>query len=399
MVYNNHRQISIFIKHFTCTIFSYGGNVVDKKLMDYIFLAGIGFRKVTNRKRVFNVIQLMVDFLIGYECIFPLLSSHERFAMIIMLVVLVKIIFHILRRDSIGNFIGIALNTLFIIMSFVFDLGLPIASIIAYIIHILRIKSCYVDRKLKNVYGYPNFNPQFMEMELSKDTLMVDSVKSNYDDLLSDPIIRFSVAESRCGTMIQILKIIGIIMLCAGLLFLYFVDRDMSDYNNSIKVTSLDYCTIGTNITGTVYELYDNCVTGLSKNTNDGYWGVFDDELVLFVVPEVYKSSFAKLYDSYAAEYDLARLVVDGDMNDVSRKTGITFRGRLLAAQDCEFLVEAPYFGGRKLDVPEANTTYFIQVIDGNSARSMHNNGILMIFFGLVIAGGAMVLIYRKIVV
>ena len=370
---------------------------MDKELKDYFFLTGTGFRKMTNKKRVLNILQFIVDFLIGYECIFPLLSSYERYAMTIMLVVLAKIILHIFRRDSIGNFIGIALNTLFIIMSLVFDLGLPIAPIAAYIIHILRIKSCYVDVKLKNVYGYPNFNLLFMENELSKDTLMTDSVKADYDELLKDPIIRFSAAESRCDTHIQIIRIAGIIVMCVGLLLLHFGSRDLSAYNNSIEVTSIDICPIGTNITGTVYELYDNCVIGLSKNTNDGYWGVFGDKLIMFDVPEKYKSSFAALYDYYAVEYDLVEVAVDENSSDVSREKGITFRGELLAAEDCEFDVDAPDFGELELDIPEVTTSCFIRIIDGDYVKSMRNKGIFLIFLGLIMSGVAMVLIYRKV--
>lgn len=151
------------------------------------------------------------------------------------------------------------------------------------------------------------------------------SVKADYDEMLSNPIIRFSAAESRCSTKIQLLRITGILVICAGVIFLHSGVRDMSLYN------------------------------------------------------------------------DLVSLNVDDDRGDVFRKTGITFRGKLLAAEDLEFNVKAPDFRELGLDIPEASTSYFIRLIDDDSARASCNKGIFLIFLGLAMAGAAMVLIYRKI--
>ncbi len=365
---------------------------MKKNLMGYFFQISIRFRKVTNRKKILDVIQFFVDILIGYECIFPLSLSYEYFALTILFVVLAKIILHVLKRDSVGNFIGIILNTLFVIMSLLFELGFPIASIIAYIVHILRIKSCYIDEKLKDVYGYPNFNFEFMENELSKNEIMANQVQFEYDKVFSDVIIKFSIIESCCSVIIQLSRVISIVVICIGLLLFDYGINNINAYNSSIEVTSLSRCEVNTNITGTVYELYDNCVTGLSKNTNDGYWGKFGNELVLFVVPETYKSSFAKLYNFYATKYDL----VKSDNSDISSQEGIIFHGKLLDSSDCEFPVEVPYFDENGLSFPEINTTYFILVIDNELMKSVRNIGICLLFLGFLILIITTMLIYRK---
>lgn len=356
----------------------------------------MGFRKATNRKKALNIIQFFADIYIGYECIFPLSTSRERFAMSILLVVAAKIILHIFRRDSIGNFIGILLNTLFIIMSLALDLELASLGLAAYIVHILRIKSCYVDKKLKDVYGYPNFNFLLMKNELSKDTLMADSVKADYDELLSRPIIKFSVAESCCSVRIQLVKVIGAIVVCVGLVFMHFGIRETSLYNNSVNVESLDNFAVGMNISGNVHELYNNCVVGTSKNTTDGYWGVFGNKLVLFDVPDGYKPSFAELYNTYAEEYELKERIVETESVYVSREEGVDFHAKIMSAEDYDSKITAPKLSIDGIDVPEADTTLYIRVIDNITASSNINKGLIISLLGLLSFVAAYIAIYRK---
>lgn len=370
---------------------------MDKKSEDYFYLTGLCFKKVTIRKRVINILQLVADFVLGYEIMFCVsISRHMKFAWMIILAVLAKIILHLIHRDSIYNFIGIALTTLLIVMSCSLGYGFPIASIAAYLVHILRIKSCYVDARIKKVYGYPDFNYSFMHNELSKDEMMAASVRRNYNELLADPVIRFSAAESRTPAKIQVIRIAAAVMTGIALLMMYFGAKNMREYNNSTEVTSLDNCTIGMNITGTVHELYDNAVIAVSKSANDEYWGVFGDRLVLFSVPETYKGAFAELYNIYTKEYGLAERFMEWENVNVSREEGVNFHGKLIAAEDYDGKIAAPDLSKNCIDAPAADTTFYIKVIDDASALSTIHKGAFLFFLGLLLSCAAYVMIYRK---
>lgn len=369
---------------------------MNQELKNYFFLIWTGFRKITKKKRILNILQFIVDILIGYECVFPLLSVYNLLPFTVLLVVLAKIIFHTLKRDSLGNFIGICLNTLFIIMTLIFKLGFSFMPIVAYIIHFMRLKSCYIDSKLKKIYGYPSFHTLFLENELSEKPLLAESVQADYNKTLENSIIKFSVAESRCNIKIQIMKLVGSLLLCMGIVLFYFGKKENLAYDNAVFVTSLDTCSIGANISGTVYELYDNSYIGLSYNVNDGYWGVFGDKLILFDVPYRYKNSFASLYNFYANQYELISSIGTGGGEIANPENGIEFHGQLLSANEYDFTIYKPDIKNLKIEIPEAETSCFIRVINYEKADLLENMGIIFIIIGMAMIAIFMVSICKK---
>lgn len=369
---------------------------MNKELKDYFFLMESGFRRMTKKKRGLDILQFFADFYIGSECILTLSSSFSFLPFTLLLVLLAKIILHLFRRDSLGNYIGLCLNTLFIIMGLSFKLGFFATPIVAYIVHFLRIKSCFIDSKLKRIYGYPSFNPLYLENELASNVMMAESVKADYDEVSESFFIKLSAAESRCSSKIQILKLAGLILMCIGIGTLGFGMKQSLAYQNAVSVVSLDDCTVGSKISGTVYELYDNCCTGLSDNVTDGYWGVFGGRLIMFDVPYSYKNSFASLYNIYADQYELTGSIGQGGGDDADPQSGIEFHGELLSIDKYEFPVRQPDTNSLPLDLPEADNTCFIRIIDEKKADSAENRGIIFITIGAVSIAVSMVCILRK---
>lgn len=313
-----------------------------------------------------------------------------------MLVILAKIILHLFRRDSLGSYIGIGLNTLLIVMSLSFKSGFLATPIVAYIVHFLRIKSCFIDGKLKGIYGYPSFNHLYLTKEMAANVMLAESVKSDYDELSENFLIKFSSAESRCSSKIQITKLVGLILLCIGTGTLGFGIKRSVAYQNAVPVSSLDDCSVGSKISGTVYELYNNCSTGLSDNVNDGYWGVFGGKLILFDVPYKYKNSFASLYNIYAEQHELTESIGQGGGAAADPQSGIDFHGELLSSDEYDFKLTKPDLNGLGIELPQAEGSCFIRLIDDEKADSLENIGIILIAVGAAMTAIAMIFILRK---
>lgn len=281
-------------------------------------------------------------------------------------------------------------------MSLSFNLGILAIPLVAYIIHFLRIKSCFIDSKLKKIYGYPSFNYLYLENELTSNVTMAESVKSDYDEVLGSFFIKFYAAECRCSPIIQLMKIVGVMLLCIGTGTLGFGIKRSLAYKNAVSVVSLDECSIDSKISGTVYELYDNCSTGLSNNVTDGYWGVFGDRLVLFDVPYSYKNSFASLYNIYAKQYNLTESIGHGGGDDANPQSGIKFHGELLSFDEYNFSVSQPKINHINLNLPETENSYFIRIIDEKKADSAETCGIILIVVGMASIAIAIICILRK---
>ena len=371
---------------------------MTKEEKEFFFIRETAFRKMTRKKRFLDILQGVLDILLGYAVFLPLMSERSFIPFLTLLVAAVKLVLHCIRHDTAGNYLGLGLCVLFTVCVAVWKLGTPglIASVsLSFIVHILRIKTCMIDERVKTVYGYPKFNSFIMEAELEKDELLRESTRSEYESLDFNKLVSFAAAESRCSLPIQIMKIAGLVLVSAGIVLCARGAAEGADAGKSVITTSLEGKKAGDVISGTVYELYNNTGYASSNSINDEYWGIFGGKYILFSVPYGSKHSFATLFNCYAKENDIAPSMGTGGGPDANPDTGIKFSAVLKSAKKYDGKLRAPDVRGGAV-VPEAETAYFLQVIDPDKASSRSGWGGIVIGAGAVMTIIAVAIILRR---
>lgn len=182
---------------------------------------------------------------------------------------------------------------------------------------------------------------------------------------------------------------------CIGTVVLGYGIKQTRAYDNNVWIESFDECSVGSNISGTIYELYDNCYTGISKDANDGYWGVYDNKFIMFDVPYSYKNTFASLYNNYAYEYDLTESIGHGGGEEVDLSNGIKFYGKIVPFDKITFC--EPQINNIGIELPETETSCFIRIYDEERLASIETYGIILIAVGIITFALAIIFISRKI--
>ena len=371
---------------------------MTKEEKEFFFIRETGFRKMTRKKRFLDILQGVLDILLGYAVFLPLMSEKSFIPFLTLLIAVVKLVLHCIRHDSAGNYLGLGFAALFTVCVAIWRLSTPglVMTIAAvFIVHALRIKSCMIDDRIKNIYGYPNFNGFIMDAELEKDELLRDSARSEYSSLDFDKLVSFAAAEIRCSLPVQIMKVAGLVLVSAGIILCAKGAAESSDFGSSVITDSLEGKKAGDVISGTVHEIYSNTGYASSSSIDDEYWGVFGGKYILFSVPYGYKNSFATLYNCYANENDLAPSLGTGGGPAANPKTGIRFSAVLKPAKKYEGKLRAPDVRGGAV-VPEAETDFFFQVVDPDRAASRSGWGGIIIGVGAVMTIIAVFIILRR---
>ncbi len=353
---------------------------MKREMKDYLLVRISGFRRMVKRKQILDILQFGAWAFVLYENFWELRLSGGK-VIFCSLITLVSIILHIIRRDKFANIVELVLDTLYFFLFMVIFDCFSIGAMISFLIHLLRIESCYTDEKMKTLYGYPKFVPFYVDNAFEKDDRLACSVKNEYDEIMEDKIVRFSSAISRCDWILQFTMILSVIFAAIGCVVLGLGIKEQYFFSKAVSVEDIGSCQDGDVISGIVYQVYDQSSIASQKSVRENYIAEFGGKLVSFSAPYPYKEEFERLYKDTESALKNGEMSTNHD--SFISADGIVFHGRYLKADKKIKLLDTSKW---KLgeDHPEVEENYFIEIVDIEKAELNVLAGIVMILLGIV---------------
>lgn len=357
----------------------------------------LDFKKIFQESRMFLTALIVADLIVLYELGFYWMMSKASIFGAIAAMVVVKIVIDLGVRTFLGNLIGMGINVLmmvFLILTKTIDEALLALSLVLMVIHFIRIKSCYSVAILKKVYGFPSFNGFLIANEAKADKGLFSIIRQQYNEAAARPIIRDYIIGLHKGMAVRVTRLISLLVLIAGAVFLYNVMSWDSTAESAIPLSLNMEIKEGTAVRGETDFLYSQLGISIEAMTEDTYWARIGDKVtgkyIPITVPLGLKLQFAELYNAFAPmDYTTGRYIYyQGYVGTTSKNEApLSFIG--IVRKDGKFdLID---YNEKKLD-PEIRdrcvTGKYIEIYDTDVFTGRRKTGML-----LLIGGGALLVL------
>lgn len=357
--------------------------MLDKTQENMIQSICIGLNKIKKKSKVLVTIQLLIDFYLFTSLFMELITSFYALPFITLILIAVKAIFTILKRDVISCAVCSFLNLSAFATTFTFkiiDYNTAAAFIIAFIIYGFRIKQCIIEKKINSLYGYPTFNSFFIINELKEDESLANDIIYEYESIDNDRLLKNEIKTTRMSPLITVIHLLGAIGVAAGIVILCNGLITSIKNSNAGAISRISSSKNGTYFSASTDKICGMSTSSMDKIAEDIYWCRIGDECVTIKVPQQYKEDFAALYsgDSGDAEENESsdhsnisnkKIAFHGIIRDVSKyDSGIINTKTLKSGEDTQ-IVKNKFVEIVSQDKTEKNVSFgFIITLIGTVA-------------------------------
>lgn len=344
-------------------------------------------KRVVRKNRFLIAVWIIAD-LFDIAAMFIPISNGRYFApFAVPALIVLKIVIVLIIKNSVRNIAGLIFNVVIAVLMAHFNLlydSLPIL-FVSTLAHLIAIPCAVTEEKLKRVYTYPSFNSSVFCNEVKNDRGLFKFIKDGYDRIIDSIIVRYEFASADSHFIVKILRVASVLLIGAGIVMRSDGMKIKSAYEKAEEITTLEYCSDGMSVKGTVDTIYLQGSISLSANVNEEYWCGFCGQCVMFSVPERYIRSFGELYNYYAG-LDEDLLPHEGYHNITeSSSQSIMFTGIVRYPEKYgDVHINTRVFNNKDIEHPEINDALYIELIDKDKVDRKTGTGDICIAIGIL---------------